>query len=159
MDPCASLQVVQVDGGEKLRTLSYFHTVDPRKKAVFACLARRTCNRRPYTHWHLFCCLRLALSSRRAEWYCRLNRTMNADFPPPEKNCIQVHAVFLRRRKVRVHSSIQTTVSLTIRTKSSERCDVDHVGMSGKPATYAKRPPLVQMKAIFVDRCGRSANR
>ena len=27
--------------------------------------------------------------------YCRLNRTMNADFPPPEKNCIQVHAVFL----------------------------------------------------------------
>ena len=35
---------------------------------------------------------------------------MNADFPPPEKNCIQVHANFPRRRKVRVHSSIQTTV-------------------------------------------------
>ena len=35
--------------------------------------------------------------------YCRLNRTMNADFPPPEKNCIQVHANFPRRRKVRVH--------------------------------------------------------
>ena len=42
--------------------------------------------------------------------YCRLNRTMNADFPPPEKNSIQVHAVFPRRRKVSVHSSIQTTV-------------------------------------------------
>ena len=39
-------------------------------------------------------------------------------------------------------------VSLTIRTKSSERCDVDHVGMSGN---LCKRPPLVQMKAIFVD--------
>ena len=36
---------------------------------------------------------------------------MNADFPPPGKNCIQVHAIFLRWRKVRVHSSIQTTVS------------------------------------------------
>ena len=42
--------------------------------------------------------------------YCRLNRTMNADLPPPEKNCIQVDANFHRRRKVRVHSSIQTTV-------------------------------------------------
>ena len=30
---------------EKLRTLSHFHTVDPCKKAVFACLARRTCNK------------------------------------------------------------------------------------------------------------------
>ena len=38
------------------------------------------------------------------------NRTVNADFPPPEKNCIHLNAVFLRRRKVRVHSSIQTTV-------------------------------------------------
>ena len=44
--------------------------------------------------------------------YCRLNRTMNADFPPPEKNCIQVHTNFPRRRKVRVHSSIQTTILL-----------------------------------------------
>ena len=31
--------------------------------------------------------------------------------------------------------------------------------MSAWAATYAKRPPLVQMKASFVDRCGRSANR
>ena len=42
--------------------------------------------------------------------YCRLNRTMNADFPPPGKICMHLNAVFLRRRKVRVHSSIQTTV-------------------------------------------------
>ena len=42
--------------------------------------------------------------------YCRLNRTMNADFPPPGKICMHLNAVFLRRRKVRVHSSIQTIV-------------------------------------------------
>ena len=44
--------------------------------------------------------------------YCRLNRTMNADFAPPGKICMHLNAVFLRRRKVRVHtsSSIQTTV-------------------------------------------------
>ena len=35
---------------------------------------------------------------------------MNADFPPPGKICMHLNAVFLRRRKVRVHSSIQTTV-------------------------------------------------
>ena len=52
------------------------------------------------------------LSRDAARAYCRLNRTMNADFPPPGKNCIQVHANFPRRRKVRVHSSIQTTVRL-----------------------------------------------
>ena len=59
---------------EKMRTLSHFHTVDPCKKAVFACLnwhdERAT---RPYTHWHLCCCrkinqVRLALSSRQVEW-------------------------------------------------------------------------------------------
>ena len=55
-------------------------------------------------------------------WYCRLNRTMNADFPPPEKNCIQVHAVFLRRRKVRVHSSIQTTVCMMSRARGLDSC-------------------------------------
>ena len=49
--------------------------------------------------------------SARSMCYCRLNRTMNADFLPPEKNCIHLNAVFLRRRKVRVHSSIQMTVS------------------------------------------------
>ena len=42
--------------------------------------------------------------------YCRLNRPMNADFPPPGKICMHLNAVFLRRRKVRVHSSIQTAV-------------------------------------------------
>ena len=36
---------------------------------------------------------------------------MNADFPQSGKICMDLNAVFLRRRKVRVHSSIQTTVN------------------------------------------------
>ena len=51
--------------------------------------------------------------------YCRLNRTMNADFAPPGKICMHLNAVFLRRRKVRVHSSIQTTV---VRFKRQYEC-------------------------------------
>ena len=99
MDPCAFLQVVQVEGakgcGFDPRRSATFHTVDPCKKAVFACLARRTCNKLKtihYTHWHLFCC---------------------------------------RSSETGLDLTAGGVVSLTIHTKSSERCDVDHVGMSG----------------------------
>ena len=48
-DPCAFLQVVQVDGakvcGFDPRRSATFHTVDRCKKAVSACLARRTCSK------------------------------------------------------------------------------------------------------------------
>ena len=71
--------------------------------------------------------------------YCRLNRTMNADFPPPEKNCIQVHAVFLRRRKVRVHSSIQTTVAKNSNRRRPEVYKPN--GVSRNPRRGCKKLP------------------
>ena len=100
MDPCAFLQVLQVDGakgcGFDLRRSATFHTVDPCKKAVFACLARRTCNKTIHA-------LAPVLLSQNQSSETDLELTVGG-----------VHVV-----------------SLMIRTKSSERCDVDHVGMSG----------------------------
>ena len=83
---------------------------------------------------------------------------MNADFPPPEKNCIQVHAVFLRRRKVRVHSSIQTTVLLSFATKmvpSQTRCapasEVCTCGVTRESADQSQPRPTLTLQA-FVNR-------
>ena len=70
---------------------------------------------------------------RRARMYCRLNRTMNADFPPPGKICMHLNAVFLRRRKVRVHSSIQTTVNDTTP-------GVGHTHVLSFQSNYERRP-------------------
>ena len=81
--------------------------------------------------------------------YCGLHRTLNVDFPPPEKNCIQVyvqvialHAVFLRRRKVRVQSSMQTTVPHTPTYGSKRSSESESTGLFFFLNTRGKRKVL-----------------
>ena len=76
-DPCASLQVVhasRLDGAKSCgRSATFMITPSThvRKQSLPVWHDERAT--RPYMHWHLFCCrkinqVRLALSSRRAEW-------------------------------------------------------------------------------------------